>query len=100
VRGLIIPLIIHTIRQDPPGPVWIDEASNVSRLDPSGADQIDAEYQPMDLVRSASWSYYSPPIGRARAFASYRTGAASRPVVCGCWPTTSAWSAGSAGGQP
>jgi hypothetical protein len=24
--------------------VWTDEASNVSRLDPSGADQVDAEH--------------------------------------------------------
>ena len=43
-------LIIQTIRQDPSGSVWTDEASNVSRPDRSGADQIDAEHQATDLV--------------------------------------------------
>jgi hypothetical protein len=37
-------MIIQTILLDPSGAIWIDEASNVSRLDPSGADQIDAEH--------------------------------------------------------
>ena len=41
---LIIRLIIQTILLCPSGTVWTDEASNVSRLDPSGADQIDAEH--------------------------------------------------------
>ena len=48
--GLIIRLIIQTIRRDPSGAVWTDGASNVSRLDRSGADQIDAEHQATDLV--------------------------------------------------
>jgi hypothetical protein len=30
-------MIIQTIGLDPSGAVWIDEAGNVSRLDPSGA---------------------------------------------------------------
>jgi hypothetical protein len=37
-------MIIQTILLDPSGAVWTDEAPNVSRLDPSGADQIDAEH--------------------------------------------------------
>jgi hypothetical protein len=41
---LIIRLIIQTILLDPSGAVWIDDAGNVSRLDPSGTDQIDAEH--------------------------------------------------------
>jgi hypothetical protein len=41
---LIIPLIIQSILLDPSRAVWTDEASNVSRLDPPGADQIDAEH--------------------------------------------------------
>jgi hypothetical protein len=49
-QALVIPLVIRTIRQDPSGSVWIDEASNLSRADPSGADQIDAEYQATDLA--------------------------------------------------
>jgi hypothetical protein len=51
-HGLIIRLIIQTIRQDPSGAVWTDEAPNVSRLDPSGADQTDAEHQSTDLAVS------------------------------------------------
>jgi hypothetical protein len=47
---LIIHLIIQTIRRDPSGPNGIDEAPNVSRSDPSGADQVDAEHQPTDLM--------------------------------------------------
>jgi hypothetical protein len=41
---LIIRLIIHTIGLEPTGAVWTDDAGNVSRLDPSGADQVDAEH--------------------------------------------------------
>jgi hypothetical protein len=41
---LIIRLIIQTILLYPSGAVWTDGASNVSRLDPSGAVQIDAEH--------------------------------------------------------
>jgi hypothetical protein len=41
---LIIPLNIQTIRQVPSGSAGIDGVPNVSRADPSGADQIDAEH--------------------------------------------------------
>jgi hypothetical protein len=41
---LIIRLIIQTILLYPSGAVWTDGPSNVSRLDPSGADQADAEH--------------------------------------------------------
>jgi hypothetical protein len=41
---LIIRLIIQTILLYPSRAVWTDEACNVSRLDPSGAVQIDAEH--------------------------------------------------------
>jgi hypothetical protein len=51
---LIIRLIIQTIRRNRTRSVWIDEASNVSRPDPSGADQIDAEHQAMDLAVGGS----------------------------------------------
>jgi hypothetical protein len=43
-------LIIRTIRLDPSGSVWIDEAPNLSRPDRSGADQTDAEHQATDLA--------------------------------------------------
>jgi hypothetical protein len=50
---LIIRLIIQTIRRVPSGSVWIDDASNVSRPDRSGADQIDAEHQATHLALGA-----------------------------------------------
>jgi hypothetical protein len=53
VAGLIIRLIIQTIRRDPSGSDAIDEAPNLSSPDPTGADQIDAEHQATDLVISA-----------------------------------------------
>jgi hypothetical protein len=46
---MIIRLIIQTIRRDPSGSVWIDEASNLSRPDPTGPDQIEAEHQSTDV---------------------------------------------------
>jgi hypothetical protein len=42
--ALIIPMIIQTILLDPSRAVWTDGAGNVSRLDPSGAVQFDAEH--------------------------------------------------------
>jgi hypothetical protein len=42
--ALIIPMIIQTILLDPSRAVWSDSASNVSRLDPSEADQADPEH--------------------------------------------------------
>jgi hypothetical protein len=51
---LIIRLIIQTILLDPSGAVWTDEASNVSRPDPTEADQIDAEHQATDLAVGGS----------------------------------------------
>src|SRR5207249_12021931 len=49
-NGLIIRLIIQTIRLDPSGSIWIDEPFNLSSPDPSGADQFDAEHQSTDLA--------------------------------------------------
>jgi hypothetical protein len=42
--ALIIHLIIQTILLYPSGAVWTDDPPNVSRLDPSGAIQADAEH--------------------------------------------------------
>src|SRR5215207_3435217 len=50
LTGLIIRLIIQTIRRDPTGSVWIDDPSDVRRPDPSGADQIDTEHQATELA--------------------------------------------------
>jgi hypothetical protein len=54
LRGLIIRLIIQTIGRDRSGAVWTDDAPDVSRPDPSGADQIDAEHQATDLAVGGS----------------------------------------------
>ena len=51
---MIIRLIIQTIRLVPSGSDGIDEAPNVSRADPSGAGQIDAEHLAMELAVGAS----------------------------------------------
>jgi hypothetical protein len=47
---LIIRLIIQTILLHPSGSDQIDDASNLSSPDPSGADQIDVEHQATDLA--------------------------------------------------
>jgi hypothetical protein len=51
---LIIRLIIQTIRQDPTGSDQTDEASDVSRPDRSGSNQIDVEHQATDLAVGGS----------------------------------------------
>jgi hypothetical protein len=67
-HGLVIPLVIQTIRLDPSGSVWIDEPSNGSRPDRSGADQVDAEHQATDLAVGGS-----NPSRRANAqFSGYK----------------------------
>lgn len=53
-QGLIKRLIIQTIRQDRSRSVWIDDPSDVSRSDPSGANQSDAEHQATDLAVNGS----------------------------------------------
>src|SRR4029450_10053858 len=42
--ALIIHLIIQTIGLDPARAIWTDGPPNVSRLDPTGAIQADAEH--------------------------------------------------------
>jgi hypothetical protein len=53
-QALVIPLVIQTIRRVPSRSDAIDGAPNLSRADPSVADQIDAEHQPTDLAVGAS----------------------------------------------
>jgi hypothetical protein len=48
--ALIIPMIIQTILLDPSGTVRTEGPSNVSRPDPSGADQADAEHPTRNLT--------------------------------------------------
>ncbi len=86
-RRLIIRLIIQTIRQDPSRSVWIDGASNVSRPDPSGADQIDAEHQATDVrvkvrVPRPAWR-----VDRSPLLGNCPQGTALRSAQC--WRSTS-----------
>src|SRR5215204_1036868 len=70
-RALIIRLIIRAIRLGPTGSDQIDEAPNVSRPDPSGADQIDAEHQATDLavgVRIPRGALNAQPRSSKRSF--------------------------------
>jgi hypothetical protein len=52
--ALIIRLIIQTIQQDRSGSDQTDDAPDVSRPDPSGADPIDADHQATDLAVGGS----------------------------------------------
>jgi hypothetical protein len=64
---LIIRLIIQTILLYPSAAVWTDEASNVSRLDPSGTVQVDAEHPSRNRrssVRSSRRVHHAQPFAR------------------------------------
>ena len=52
-------LIIQTIRRDTSGSVQIDDPSNLTRPDRSGADQIDAQHQATDLAVGAAPASHS-----------------------------------------
>jgi hypothetical protein len=79
---LIIRLIIQTIRQDRSGSVQIDEASNVSRPDPSGADQgDDADPLAADLPGEAASEGLDCRTGEVEA--AHLVTRACRPVDLG-----------------
>jgi hypothetical protein len=64
-------MIIQTILLDPSGAIWTDEAGNVSRLDPSGAVQIDAEHPSRNRkVEGSSPSSGSKTAGQRACVAS------------------------------
>jgi hypothetical protein len=52
--GMVIPMVIQTIQLDPPEPNWADDTSHLTSLDPTGADQLDAEHPPTDLAVGGS----------------------------------------------
>jgi hypothetical protein len=95
---MIIPLIIQTIRRDPSRSVWIDDTPNLSRPDPSGADQIDAEHQATDL---AVWPWRCWPMlhlavpfpaGHASGIGRFGCRLSSRPLPqCPRAPAAVAW---------
>jgi hypothetical protein len=88
--GLVISLVIRTIRRVPSGPDWIDGPPNVSRADPSGADQIDAEHQATDLAVGGS--------NRSRRATKPRSDGRSRspclPWGARCMRLASCWRSG------
>jgi hypothetical protein len=49
-------MIIQTILLDPSGAVWTDRPSNLSRPDPSGAVQVDAEHPARNRMEGAAAS--------------------------------------------
>ena len=50
VSVVVILMVIQTIQLAPPEPNGTADMSHVTSLDPTGADQSDAEHQPTDLV--------------------------------------------------
>jgi hypothetical protein len=56
---MVIPMVIQTILLDPSGPDQTDAASNVSRQDPTGAVQSDAEH----LARNRKVVLNPAPLG-------------------------------------
>jgi hypothetical protein len=74
-------MIIQTILLDPSGAVWTESATNVSRLDPSGADQIDAEHPTRNRkVEGSNPSSGSKTAGQ-RAFLAELTERWQQPVI-------------------
>jgi hypothetical protein len=57
--AMVIPMVIQTILLDPSGPDQTDAASNVSRQDPTGAVQSDAEH----LARNRKVVLNPAPLG-------------------------------------
>ena len=50
VSAVVILMVIQTIQLAPPGPNGMDDTPHVTSLDPTGADQSDAEHPPTDLA--------------------------------------------------
>src|SRR5829696_10142451 len=81
---LIIRLIIQTIRRDPSGAIWTDEAPNLSRPDPSGADQTDAEHQATDLAVGGSNPSRRAPKAGQRHYSKGSREAPDSAVIIPC----------------
>jgi hypothetical protein len=74
----IIPMIIQTILLDPSAAVWTDGSSNVSRPDPSGAVQVDAEHPARNRKVGGNLSRF--------AASSWLRSSSGGRVVRGCCP--------------
>jgi len=69
------PVDLQTIRRDPSGAVWSDEASNVSSPDRSGAIRVDAEHPPRNRKVGGSnpTSGSTSPQLTSRSWSSHRS---------------------------
>jgi hypothetical protein len=47
-------MVIQTTQPEPPEPNWADDTPHATSLDPTGADQSDAEHPPTDLAVGGS----------------------------------------------
>src|SRR4029450_3320971 len=65
-------MIIQTIGLDPAGSVWTDSTSNVSRSDPSRADQIDANHPTRNRKVVGSNRPRAPPTSRSADDAAHQ----------------------------
>src|SRR5262245_25082479 len=81
--GVVIPMVIQTIQLALSEPNWTDDTSHVTSLDPTGADQSDAEHQPTDLAvggSSPSRRATKPQVKRYMSAARGPSWIASAPV--------------------
>src|ERR687886_239610 len=78
VRGVVIPMVIHTTQLEPPEPNGTDDPSHLTRLDPTGPNQSDAEHSPTDLAVGVR-----VPRG---ALVSAGQSSQERPSVGHCYP--------------
>jgi hypothetical protein len=85
---LIIHLIIQTILLDPSKAVWNDSASNVSSLDPSGADQVDADHPTRNRKVVGSNPTSGSKTAGQRASLALLTGQRQWPVIPLGWIIT------------
>jgi len=78
---LIIPMIIQTIGLDPSRAVWTESASNLSRPDPSGTDQIDAEHPSRNRKVVGSNPTSGSKTAGQRVFLASPTARRRQPVI-------------------
>jgi hypothetical protein len=78
-------MIIQTIGLDPSRAVWTDSASNLSRPDPSGTIQIDAEHPSRDRKVVGSNPTSGSKTAGQRAFLALRTAQRQPAVIPWGW---------------
>src|SRR4029450_8325076 len=79
-------MIIQTIGLDPAGSVWTDSTSNVSRSDPSRADQIDANHPTRNRKVVGSNRPRAPPTSRSADDAAHQRNELLRAADEPPWP--------------